>query len=139
MAGYSEEELDLIKTMWLQGHHSNDISAALKDQHKTDRKPGAISTLASRMGLPPRHQQRRKVKVGEEDKLTGEALYDVETDNPNAKMRPCIRCREDFHSSHAGNRICTPCKNSNEYDEVSYIDSTGIDIDAIPGEFGRYL
>ena len=28
---------------------------------------------------------------------------------PQAKLRPCIRCRHDFHSAHAGHRLCPAC------------------------------
>jgi hypothetical protein len=28
---------------------------------------------------------------------------------PHAKLRPCIRCSGEFHSAHAGHRLCPNC------------------------------
>ena len=34
-----------------------------------------------------------------------------------SKERKCLRCSEGFFSQHAGERICTYCKGSEDYQE----------------------
>lgn len=34
----------------------------------------------------------------------------IDDNDPNTKIRKCLRCKKDFKSWGAGNRICTVCK-----------------------------
>lgn len=42
-------------------------------------------------------------------KQAEERLDRILTNEPNAKPRPCIRCRDTFRSAGIGNRICPRC------------------------------
>jgi len=35
--------------------------------------------------------------------------------NGAAARRTCLRCRQTFNSEHTGNRVCTPCKGSDDW------------------------
>lgn len=37
-----------------------------------------------------------------------------------AKRRACLRCRKEFQSEGSGNRICSPCKKTVDWNTLSY-------------------
>ena len=52
----------------------------------------------------------------------------IKTDRPQrdtAKIRRCLKCRNEFPSEWAGERICARCKNKNEWRNSSPLSSQG--------------
>ena len=88
---WTREEEGVLIEMWMRNLSNEEIS------ERIGRNPSAIAVKASRLALPRRNRH---------------------TDNPNARIRRCMRCGRDFHSFGPGNRICGPCKASPEYDSV---------------------
>ena len=86
---WTREEEGVLIEMWMRNLSNEEIS------ERIGRNPSAIAVKASRLALPRRNRH---------------------TDNPNARIRRCMRCGRDFHSFGPGNRICGPCKASPEYD-----------------------
>ena len=85
---WTEGDIETLIEMWHMRYSNADIADAL------DRAENAVAIKASRLTLPPRRDLESGV---------------------NAKIRKCLRCQSSFHSHGAGNRICEPCKGSNEW------------------------
>ena len=113
---YSEDQKALIVNMWQAGHHTNVICERLETDFGLKRSTGAISTVAGRWGLAPRHRKHRRQTTH-----TGEPVYDLSS---TKEPRKCLRCSGIFPSAHKGNRICGLCKTSNEYDGIFYSGDT---------------
>lgn len=85
---WTDRDIETLIEMWHMRYSNADIAGAL------ERAENAVAIKASRLSLPPRRD------------LEGAA---------DAKIRKCLRCQGSFHSHGAGNRICDPCKGSNEW------------------------
>jgi hypothetical protein len=72
------------------------------------------STVASRVQLIRRRKERRESRT---TKYNARGIAMPRSDRQ--AMRPCIKCRQEFSSTHPGHRICTPCKNGPEYKDAS--------------------
>lgn len=83
---WTEEEKAWLAERMKEGKTYAEIAAML------GRTPGSVQTQCSRLGI-----------VGDR--------Y-VSKQNPKAKWRKCLCCGEGFMSSWIGNRICSPCKES---------------------------
>lgn len=40
----------------------------------------------------------------------------AKTGRAEVRKKPCLRCHEEFNSEGNGNRVCIPCKESDEWD-----------------------
>lgn len=85
---WTQSDIETLIEMWHMRYSNADIAEVL------ERRENAVAIKASRLSLPPRRELDR---------------------NSNAKIRKCLRCATSFHSHGAGNRICDPCKGSNEW------------------------
>ena len=85
---WTESDIETLIEMWHMRYSNADIAEVL------ERAENAVAIKASRLSLPPRRELER---------ATG------------AKIRKCLRCGSSFHSHGAGNRICDPCKGSNDW------------------------
>lgn len=85
---WTESDIETLIEMWHMKYTNADIAEVL------ERAENAVAIKASRLSLPPRRDLER---------------------SENAKIRKCLRCSSSFHSHGAGNRICDPCKASNEW------------------------
>ena len=85
---WTDGDIETLIEMWHMRYSNADIAGAL------DRAENAVAIKASRLSLPP----RREIESA-----------------TSAKIRKCLRCQGSFHSHGAGNRICDPCKGTNEW------------------------
>lgn len=83
---WTDDEQTLVALLVDRGWSVTRIAAML------GRTPGSVQTQCSRLGI-----------VGDR--------Y-VSKQNPKAKWRKCLCCGQGFMSSWIGNRICSPCKES---------------------------
>lgn len=94
---WTDERSRQLADLWNQKLSPVEISAILKVT------PNSVSIKASRMGLPPRMR-------GEQAGLPSQ-----ESHPKGAGLRRCLRCTRMFASSSNGNRICSTCKNSDDW------------------------
>lgn len=87
---WTEEEIRTLVSMWRENRKNVEIAKTL------NRSQNAISVKASRIGLPPKEKIPEAV-------------------SSNMKVRACLKCRGKFFSEGAGNRICSSCKNSDDW------------------------
>lgn len=85
---WTDSDIETLIEMWHMRYSNADIADVL------DRAENAVAIKASRLSLPPRRELEHR---------------------SDAKIRKCLRCGSSFHSHGAGNRICEPCKGSNEW------------------------
>lgn len=86
---WSEAEVAKLIELWSTELSNADIAK------KLNRHESAVAVKASRINLPRRAT--------------------LKTQNPKARMRPCLRCSTPFHSAGPGNRFCDPCKESSDW------------------------
>lgn len=89
---WSEEEIDRLARLYAQQLSNAAIAKEL------GRAESAIAIKATRLSFPARATLRRDAKSGA----------------PRIKLRHCLCCQRLFFSSHAGNRMCDPCRGSSE-------------------------
>lgn len=82
-------EVKILTDLWLKDVPADYISQVLK------RSPNAIEVKAIRIGLGSRRSEGKLVKKAKENK---------------GRVRACMSCETLFYSTHAGNRICSYCK-----------------------------
>lgn len=85
---WSDSDIETLIEMWHMRYSNADIAEVL------ERAENAVAIKASRLSLPPRRERDR---------------------GTSAKIRKCLKCSSSFHSHGPGNRICDPCKASNEW------------------------
>lgn len=61
--------------------------------------------IAAKLGLP-RNELTQFVSELKTDPVQAVSVW-IKTQAPG--VRPCLCCRQDFSSAHAGNRICPSC------------------------------
>lgn len=86
---WSDQDIEDLMRLWAKGFSNAEIAKIL------NRKEVAVAVKASRINLPRRSGNRPV--------------------NSKARVRPCLRCDTRFHSSGPGNRFCTPCKGSSDW------------------------
>ena len=88
-APWSEKEVSQLVELWGMNLSKAEIARRL------NRGEAAVAVKASRINLPPRNLAQNA--------------------SPQARVRNCLRCSMPFHSSGFGNRICDPCKETQEW------------------------
>lgn len=94
---WTEERSRKLAELWNQRLSPVEISEIL------NVTPNSVSIKASRMGLPPRIRS-------EQPGLPSQAAA-----SQGPTLRRCLRCTRMFGSTGSGNRICTPCKESDDW------------------------
>jgi len=126
---WSEEERVFVKEQWLKGSDRRKVLQLVNQKFGNNRTLQGLSNLCTRLNLPTNHKVRRILeKSPEAENLHRQALAlpslnqlragHARKRNPKQKVRTCILCRSPFDSQHAGNRICSSCKKSNEFNCV---------------------
>lgn len=86
---WSDREVSRLVALWGMKLSNAEIARRL------NRGETAIAVKASRINLPPRNADQPA--------------------RPGARARNCLRCASPFHSSGPGNRICDPCKETQDW------------------------
>ena len=86
---WTDQEISQLVALWEKQLSNAEIGRRL------NRSETAVAVKASRINLPPRN-----------------ATQPV---NRCARLRNCLRCSSPFHSSGPGNRICDPCKETQDW------------------------
>lgn len=127
-APLSIAEKSLIEMLWLEGYRSDHIQLKMQRNFGREMSLQAVSNHAARMGLPTRH--RHYIIDGAQK---DEVYYDMSAIiSPNSKRRKCLRCRNEFLSYHAGNRICATCKSEDNSDVGLYT------VSSVANSFGSH-
>ena len=88
-APWTEKEVSQLVALWGMNLSKAEIARRL------NRGEAAVAVKASRINLPPRNLAQNA--------------------GSQARVRNCLRCSMPFHSSGFGNRICDPCKETQEW------------------------
>ena len=86
---WSDQEVSQLVALWGMKLSNAEIARRL------NRGESAVAVKASRINLPPRSLTRNA--------------------SPQARVRNCLRCSVPFRSSGFGNRICDPCKETQDW------------------------
>jgi hypothetical protein len=119
IASWAEQD-EFLRNLWLAGESPPQIA------DKLGRSVAAIMTRAARLGLPRRFAPGRKptgrrsflpvqkTALAASGGLHSKLLPSETTTRPLTE-RVCLMCLTKFPSQGAHNRICSSCKDSNDY------------------------
>ena len=91
--------------------------------HKLQKKRSSVSTsihilreknLVKVIGLMDSNCVYETTELGQTCATTTN-ISDAQQPNPEAKMRKCLKCRDDFLSEWSGERVCKACKDTDAY------------------------
>jgi hypothetical protein len=110
---WSLKEIEILRQGWSANRSRFEISADIATAGYC-RSPKACLNKASELGLPPRdigvlRRITRSVPLPDEPMV----VRPVRPHENVEKQRKCLACREDFRSTHFGERICVKCKSEN--------------------------